>query len=183
MRREEKAASPQDDDYERAEKAIFHGIETVEQKIQHAIEDGLHSIYDDMDHHQTKQVKENLKKAVQKGASKVKETAADEYNYSLGLTPAVERAMEEQKGGRRSNHHRVLAAMMAAEQAVLHAVQDEVDSLFHGTDHHYHVTKAIQKASRDVRDTHKERKRWIREMDDESVDEFMKSLNQIYGTY
>lgn len=81
--------------------------------------------------------------------------------------------------------------MEAAEKAVLHAVQDEVDSLFHDMQHQDDhplkasspkkakegIQKGVQKAKKHVEDTHKERKT----MKADEIDAYLKSANSLYG--
>jgi predicted flap endonuclease-1-like 5' DNA nuclease len=172
-------------DYERAEKAIFHGMEVVEHEVQKAVENEVYSIFEEMNHDRRKEVTEHVKKAVTNGASKAKSTAQREYK-SMPFLP--KHAEEEDR-----HDHRILHAMEAAERAVLNAVKEEVDTLFHDSEHPLQAEpqttkeakksakKGFEKAAKRVEDTHKERKRWIHEMDDKAIDEYIKMTNSMYG--
>ena len=164
-------------------------MEVVEQKLQKAVEDEVHSIFDEMDHDRKKEVSEHVKKAVSKGAAKAKSTAEKEYTSKKRMPFLPKHAEEEVE----HHDHRILHAMESAEKAVLHAVQEEVDQLFHGTDHPFKdepkttkkakssAKKGYEKAAKHVQDTHEERKRWIMEMDNKAIDEYIKSTNSMYG--
>lgn len=189
----EEKTQKKEGDYERAERAIFRGMEQVEHTVQKAIEDEVHLMFDDIEHHRKKEISEHVKKAVSKGASKAKERAEVERQKknNKGSIPFLPKHVEEKV---EHHDHRILHAIEEAEKAVLHAVQQEVDSLFHGADEHplrdepkttkkakASVKKGVEKASKHVEDNHEERKRWIESRDNKAIDEYIKSTNSMYG--
>ncbi|CAB9508683.1 expressed unknown protein [Seminavis robusta] len=188
-----RGGADKDNDYDRAEKAIFHGIEQVEAKLQKAVEDEVHSIFDEAsDHHHRTQVADHAKAAVTKGSSKIKE-AAREHSKARSMPFLPKHATKEE-----NDDHKILHAIEAAETAVLHAVQDEVDSLFHAIGHEDDhplqsscpkkakktkegIQKGLQKTKEHVEEAHEERKRWMRDLDAPEIDDYLKSVNSMYG--
>ena len=186
-----KGTNDPDADYERAETAIFHVIEKVESKLQKAVENEVHSIFDEADHHQHRQlVTDHVNKAVSTGSDKIKE-ALREHVKARGI-PFLPAQVEDTV---KHDDHKLLHAIEAAEKAVLHAVQEEVDSLFHSIsqeeDHPLQtkcdktkevIQKGIEKTKEHVDSTHEVRRRWMREMDAKEIDQYLKSTGIFYGT-
>jgi len=179
------ASKGSSDDYERAEKAIFHGMEMVEEKIQKAVEEEVHSLYDEAaaEHHRD-EIVAKTKAAIQKGAHKVKE----EHNEKRKSKTLLHDTNHDDH-----DDHRILHAVEAAEKAVLHAVQEEVDQLFHelhshdnnnakGKGNKHHAAKqGVQKAKQHVEQSHQERQKWMSEKDAKAIDEYIKTANSMYG--
>ena len=165
------------DDYELAQKAIFHAAERAEEKLQHAVEQEVmtlfHKDHDDEHHQQHKEkVKAKAKKAVEEGAKKIKQKVKDhpaeaedrhlpfekDYPYPYDLPTILAREHKE---------HRILHAIESAEKALMHAVEDEVSTLFHELEHHEEnanvskktksqakkaITKGMQKSQKAVKE-------------------------------
>jgi gas vesicle protein len=185
----------QDDvnDYDRAEKAIFHVIEKVESMLQKVVQDEVHSIFDEAEHHHHRlQVTDHVSKAVSKGSGRIKEMV-QEHVKARGI-PFL--PVQDEYTVMHDNH-KILHAVEAAEKAVLHAVQEEVDILFsaisHEEDHPLQtncaktasktkevVQKGLEKTKEHVDDAHNERRRWMREMDAKEIDMYLKST-RMYG--
>ena len=181
-----------DADYKRAEEAIFHGMEAVEAKVQKAVEQEVHSIFDAGIKH--KEIAAHAKKEKQQHHNNSKDTAAaenlilhvieDAEKATVHAIEAAEKAtvaaaradvqrrsevteytnqalaesVEKAKGvvhdyiEKRQTHfwpkdaieqhedRALLHAIESVEKAVLHGVQEEVDTLFHDT----HETKDQQ---------------------------------------
>lgn len=167
-------------------------MEQIEAKLQKAVADEVHSIFDaEMDHEQRTKVAEHANKAVKKGVDTVKFSGRDYYRAQHG-------ALWEQPDNKpTSEDHKILHAIEAAEKAVLHAVEEEVDSLFHATHDGNHplkdehpkvakkakqgVKKGVQKAKKSAEETQNIRKGWVTEGDTASVEAYMKSVNGMYG--
>lgn len=180
-----------DDDYDKAEKAIFHGMEQVEQRVQKAVEDEVHSIFDsELTHHERDKVAEHAKTAVKRGSEKAKAAAQEHSKFHFFLPKHAADVPHDD--------HKILHAVEAAESAVLHAVQEEVEILFHSTRDEHHplkkeeskkhtkkakegVKKGVQKAKKDTEEHHEVRKKWMDNMDEKAVDEYFKGINNMYG--
>ena len=157
-------------------------MEVVEQRLQKAVEEEVHSIYDNADHHEL--VIPHAKAAIQKGAAKAKQAAKEQKKASGGKLVGQDQGSGEED-------HRILHAVEAAEKAVLHAVQEEVDQLFHDVQpHEDHAKKGhpkdvvksgVQKATQHVEKTQEERQQWIKERDAKAIDEYIKAANSMYG--
>jgi hypothetical protein len=181
----------QDNDYDRAEQAIFHVIEQVESKLQKAVEEEVHSIYDKAErHHQRTQVTDQVSKAVSKGSDKIKEVVREHGKVKARGMPFLPVDQQEVK----HDDHKILHAIEAAETAVLHAVQEEVNSLFHAMAHEEDhplqtssaktkevVQKGLEKTKEQVDVGHKERRRWMHEMDSNEIDLYLKATNSLFG--
>jgi hypothetical protein len=171
-------------DYERAEESIFQAMGQVEARLQKAVEEEVHAIFDaDLDHAERTKVAEHAKIAVQKGARKVKAKPHEYY--------------KAQKDDGKHDDHKILHAIEAAEKAVLHAVQEEVETLFHETQDAQHplkddhpktakkakqgVTKGVQKAKKHVEASHEVRQGWMLDEDSHAIEEYMKSATGMYG--
>lgn len=186
----------QDDgnDYDRAEKAIFHVIEQVESKLQKAVADEVHSIFDEAEHHHHRiQVTDNVSKAVSKGSGKIKQVVREHVKArGIPFLPVHE------EGTVKHDDHKILHAIEAAETAVLHAVQEEVNNLFHAMSQEENhplqtkcaktasktkevIQKGLEKTKEHVDDAHKERRRWMHEMDSKEIDMYLKSTNSLHG--
>lgn len=142
-------------------------------------------------HPRKAEVADHAKVAVTKGASKIKESAREYYKAQQGpLWP------KQDEKNVQNNDHRLLHAIESAEKAVLHAVQEEVDSLFHETHDAHHplkdepksakkanqgVKKGVQKAKKHVEDSHKVRKGWMANQDGAEIEDYMKSITSVYG--
>lgn len=181
-----------EDDYERAQKAILDAISNIEHKVEAALECEVTNLFRDLDdHHETKQeAKKQTKKAVKQGAQKVKthvkehkataKKTADWPSYPLEIRNPYEwphhkepkMAKEKKKVDIDHRDIRILHAVEAAEQAVLQAIEEEVTSIFHGTEHHEkhpgHVKKtkeayhlSLESAKKLADETKQDRRRWF----------------------
>jgi len=168
-------------DHKEAESAILHRIHQVEAKVQAAIEDEVHAMFPDMDHESKSDLKQHVQTAVSRGSSKVMMVA--EEHSKARLLPFLPKDFDDQN----NEHHKVLRAMEAAEVAVLHAIQDEVGGLFHGThpDHpvvvpvkkaQKSVQRGVQKATKEVQEHHNERQTY----DAQAIHDYVKSSANQY---
>ena len=168
-------------------------MEQVEARLEKAVEEEVHSIFDaNLDHAERTKVADHAKTAVKKGAGKIK-TAAHEY-YKAQSEPLWP---EQDDKDLTDLDHRILHAIESAEKAVLHAVQEEVDTLFHDTHDEHHplkdeppkaakkakqgVKKGVQKAKKHVEESHEVRKGWITNKDSIAIEDYMRSANSMYG--
>lgn len=149
--------------------------------------------------HKKEEVVKKAKKAVERGAHKVKKTVDEhdhdvanhlpfEHHYPYEWPHANEEEPSSESGrGRKASKKgsgkkkvekaqvghqdsRILHAVEAAENALLHAVEDEVHNLFHEMEHHddhekEHAKKVVKagvkKASKKTEDAHEHRRKWL----------------------
>jgi hypothetical protein len=120
------------DDYERAEKALLASIERTESLIQKAIVNEVDALFH-VDHPNKDQVVSQAKKAVSDGVNKVK--LSIKGNTDKSLYPFESKPYQTSGSSRMHKDHRMLQAIEAAERAVIHAIETEVDTLFHENVH------------------------------------------------
>jgi hypothetical protein len=187
-----KAAAPtEDEEFERASKAILSGIASVEGQVQKAVEAEVETLFHKMesaDPAKKAAVHEKAKKAVKKGVTKVK-SHVDEHKQKRGDAAATATAATDvafpfpyeihnpyewpaykNRGNLQHGDSRILQAVEAAERAVLHAVEQEVETLFHETEHHDEEQKkqtekavkaGVKATKKKVQDTHEHRREWL----------------------
>ena len=149
------------------------------------MEDEVHSIFDaDNEHEEHRaELTAHAKEAIKDATTKVK-TVATEHSKAR-LYPFLPK--EEETATSNAKHsdddHKLLHAIEAAEQAVLHAVQEEVESLFHDTHNDNGkiktkegIKKGVEKAKKHVEDSHQERKMWMHKGDSKAIDEYIQTL-------
>lgn len=183
--KDEKIA-PSEDDYERAEKAILTAISTVEDKVQRLVAAEVDTLFHEKDHnHKKAEFAAKAKKAVEQGAGKVKRAVnehAETHVYPFEKDhPYPYVPPQNNKKGQAVEHHkdhRILDAVEAAEKAVLHAIQQEVNTLFHEVDHKETdkakttVTLGIQKAAAKVDAIHEHRRGWLTNQTNALIEEY-----------
>jgi hypothetical protein len=167
----------QDEDFERAEKAILNAIGKVELKIQDAIEKEVDTLYhkdtDEQGLETKQQISQKANQAIEKGAKKVKETV-DDHKKDEGVYPFLHSHYPfDWPHGDPHQDHRILHAVEAAEKAVMHAVEEEVNNIFHDlkSDHDPKTAKkaekslkeGVEKAKKKVDDHHEHRRGWLSE--------------------
>ena len=161
-----------DDDYERAERAVLSAIATVENKVQKLVATEVETLFRNQEHHPKKsEVTVKARRAVEHGVNKVKQAAVDRsklYSYPFDkLLPSA-----QMNKPHKHKDHRILHAVESAEKAVLHAIQTEVETLFHELDHHEDhkdmlarakttVKKGVQKAMTKVDEAQDHRREWF----------------------
>lgn len=161
-----------EDDYERAEKAIFDAVGKLEVKVQHAVENEVDMLFHELEHHEKEAIKKTVREKVQKSAQKVKKLVED--HDGEGTLPLLhEMHPYPYDWPHENSEHRMLHAIESAEKAVLHAVEEEVSTLFHELEHHEDQTaakhaekalkKAHEKASKHVEEKHERRRNWFME--------------------
>jgi len=164
-----------DDDYERAQMAIAKGVGRLEHAIQEAVEEEVHLMFPHpRDEPRKASVAAKASEAVRKAAERAR--ADVKRHVSAGKESKAQHP-----------EHRIMHAIESAEKAVLHAVQDEVDVLFHSDEHKHDehaqkAKKAIKKRFHDtkkkVEDSHKERRKWMKEEDRSAVQEYLNTIYQ-----
>ena len=158
------------DDYERAEQAILRSVEKIEAVVEKAVADEVNILFHS-DHPDKEKITSNARKAVAHGVDKVKATIKGHTEKSL--YPFETKSQRLQKKEIVHKDQRVLDAIEAAERAVLQAITDEVDTLFHETVHEKKNTNpkvqdakttlkdGITKASTVVDNIHSHRRDWL----------------------
>lgn len=139
-------ATPVDDedDFDKAEHAIFDAVESVEKKIihevehvahevEHIIHDEVDTLFHDREHHEPPEEKPETKK-------QTKATKKDkEKSKSKADEPAFVRGKINDEDDFDKAEHAIFDAVEHAEKAAFHAVEhavhDEVDILFHDLKH------------------------------------------------
>lgn len=159
-----------DDDYERAEKAILLSIEKIENFVGKAVANEVDILFH-KEHPHKEQVVSKTKKAVSEAVGKVKRSVEDHpernvYPFEKNSDVAMERHGDVHKD------HRILRAVEAAEQAVIHAIANEVDTLFHETEHHPKLKDSIKKASTVVEKVHDHRRDWLQNVASSMIEEY-----------
>jgi hypothetical protein len=162
-------------DPEKATNTILNSIERVEKTVLKAVEDEIHTIFHGLDEDKKAEIVTKAQKAVEQGTAKVKKEVDDHAHPS-------KYPFEGNKGKKKESSsppsppavvaaehkdHRILRAVEEAELAVLNAVEDEIDVLFHEMDHHETVKIGVKKATEQVEKVHQHRRDW---MTDQYVD-------------
>jgi hypothetical protein len=159
-----------DDDYERAEKAILLSIARVEHLVEKAVANEVDILFH-KEHPHKEQVVSKAKKAVTEAVGKVKRSVEDHsarnvYPFEKKSDVAMDHHDHVHKD------HRILRAVEAAEQAVIHAIANEVDTLFHETEHHPKMKDSIKKASTVVEKVHDHRRDWLQNVATSMIEEY-----------
>jgi len=172
----------QDDSQQRVTKAILNAVTTVEDHAQRLVAAEVESYFHSHPEHKKKQVAAHAQKAVQEGTRKVKEsvTAAASTGYTMSNVYPFEKEEDETKGTPAVKHkdHRILDAVEAAEKAVLHAIEAEVETMFHSEEEHHDaeskttVHAGLQKASKGVKDVHKDRRSWLEKFAEKQLEDY-----------
>jgi hypothetical protein len=190
---QQQTKSSTEDDYERAEKAILSAITKVEDKVQKAVAAEVDLLFHGQEKHSVEQMADvtaKANKAVEHGVSKVKR-AVDDHAAKPDVYPFEEAAAtteinkKDQTAQQQEQHkdHRILRAVEAAETAVLHAIHDEVDTLFHELEHHDKhkvavaqakttVKEGVQKTTAKVKDIHDHRRSWLADMSTSAIEDY-----------
>lgn len=173
------------DDYDRAEKAILLSVEKIEAIVEKAVADEVDVLFH-KDHPDKENVKSAAKKAVADGVDKVKSTIKG--HSKTGVYPFETKSPQQQSKFSRQRDHRVLNAIEAAERAVLLAITNEVETLFHETLHEsastnsnkspknqqakLTLTEGIIKASTVVDNIHSHRRGWLLNMSSTMIEDY-----------
>jgi hypothetical protein len=160
VRQQGKVLDEEQQDKETHLRTLREAIERVEDRVQKAIQEEVDTLF----HHDEEvgsegpskkdKVKEKARKAVERGAQKVKKATVEGKSFP-----------HEEEG-------RLLHAIGTAEKAVIHAVEEEVGTLFHEFNHPHEDTETAQKAEKVVKagvkrikekvhEEHKERVGWF----------------------
>ncbi|KAL3904237.1 MAG: hypothetical protein SGARI_005011 [Bacillariaceae sp.] len=172
------------DDYQRAEKAIFHAVGQIEQRVQHAIEDEVDTIFHELDHHEKESIKEKAKAKVQTGAKKVRQKVeTHDHAAEKALPDMHDQHPFPYAWPKGDPEHRILHAVEAAEKAVLHAVEEEVSTIFHEMKHEDDTTsaknmkqavkKSMAKMDKHVDEKHEHRRKKVQE-DKWSMEDYLR---------
>ena len=162
------------EDYGRAEREIYKAIEKLEEKVQKAVENEVANLFHDLEHHEKLAIAAKANKAVKEGAKKVKQRVEDHDHGKEQTLPSLHHLHHYPYDWPHEDpEHRILHAIESAEKAMLHAVQDEVENLFHGLEIHddrKEVKKAkkalkigVKEASKQLDDAHGHRRSWLTE--------------------
>lgn len=123
----------------------------------------VETLFHDLESRDKEAVKEKAQQAVKKGAKKVK------TDVGLKQQPILlEPHPYPYDWPHGDPEHRLLHAIEHAEKAVLHAVEAEVNGLFHELEHHEHkeaLTKGVAKAQIRLDDAHESRRSWFQDRD------------------
>ena len=174
------------DDYERAEKAILMSVEKIEAIVEKAVADEVDTLFH-KDHPEKQKITLSAKKAVASGVDKVKSTIKGHSEKSL--YPFETKSQQQKKNSVVHKDHRVLNAIEAAERAVLRAITNEVDTLFHETVHENEnksttqnsptvqqakttVKDGILKASSVVENVHNHRRDWLLNVSSSMIEDY-----------
>jgi hypothetical protein len=167
---------PEDEEYERAEKAILDAITNVEKKVQTAIEAEVDTLFLGYEGHSAVKadVAAKARKAVQGGVSVAKRSVddhAERHAYPFEKDHPFPYAHPLLNAKQDPSHHRerrILHAVESAEKAVLSAIQSEVETLFPPTEHHdkdpkvhAKISSGVQQASAKVKDMQDHRRDWL----------------------
>ena len=172
--------SVDDEEYERAQKAILSAIATVEDHAQRLIASEVDTFFHSqaIRGDQKTQVKKLARKAVTGATQKVKQSVNDHpgtHVYPFEDQP-YPYAYPEINNKNRHRDHRILHSIEAAEQAVLNAIEAEVGTLFHhepDRDHKVTVQKGLRKAAKQVKERHDHRRGWMSEQFEKGIDEYL----------
>ncbi len=173
------------DDYERAEKSILMSVEKIKAIVEKAVADEVDVLFH-TDHPDKENVKSTAKKAVADGVDKVKATIKGHSEKSF--YPFEIQSPQQQSKFALQRDHRVLNAIEAAERAVLQAITNEVDTLFHETVNESKsnnnpknpknqqakltLTDGIIKASTVVDNIHSHRRGWLLNMSSTMIEDY-----------
>jgi hypothetical protein len=157
------------DDYQRAEKAIFEAVGQLEAKVKHAIEDEVETLFHDLEHDEKEYIKQQAKERVQKSAKTVRKKVEDHDHAVQKTLPSMHDPYPFPYAWPKEDpEHRILHAVEAAEKAVLHAVEEEVNTLFHEGKHENMsndgeqvrkaMKKSVEKMDKQVDATHEHRR-------------------------
>lgn len=153
---------------------LFHKLESadsakkaaVHEKAKKAVEKGVTKVKSHVDEHKQQQQ--------QRGDAAAAGTTATGMTYPYEIHNPYEWPTYKNRGSLQHGDSRILQAVEAAERAVLRAVEQEVDTLFHETEHHHHdddqehkketkaaVKAGVKSAKKKLEDTHKHRREWL----------------------
>ena len=150
----------------------------MERKLHDAVEQEVETLFHKSDHPEDKktEVKNKAKAAVERGSKKVQQVVHD-HNVCDDL-PFEDRpypySWPQTYHGKEHADQKLLQAIGSAEKAFLHAVEEEVETIFHKMEHHHHdrdtTTKAqsvlkegVEKTKTKVSKAHEERKDWLKD--------------------
>lgn len=172
-----------DDDYERAEKQIFSAIRKLERNLEKVMEREVDTLFHELEHHDKVAVKKKAQRAVKKGAKKVKSDVGGIQKLST-LPESYHYPYDWPHG---EPEHRLLQAIESAEKAVLHAVQNEVNSLFHQLENHDEdnehkvaLTKGVVKAGKHLDQEHESRRSWFLDANRDGSNAMIEEYNVQY---
>jgi hypothetical protein len=173
------------DDYERAEKAILKSVEKIEAIVEKVVADEVDILFH-KDHPEKEKITSNARKAVATGVDKVKSTIkghSEKISYPFEM-----KSQTQPKNPMVHKDHRVLHAIEAAERAVLQAIYNEVDTLFHETAHDKKskspnhptvqqkakvtVKDGVMKASTVVDNIHSHRRDWLLNVSTSMIEDY-----------
>jgi len=118
---------------------------------------------------QKERISKRAEKAVKKATDKVKKSVNDHtetkvYPFEDHPYPYAYPQINNKNKPVQHRDHRILHSVEAAEKAVLHAIEAEVDTLFHHeheSDHKSTVQAGLSKTAERVKDHHEDRRGWL----------------------
>lgn len=129
------------DDYQRAEKVIFDAVRQLEDKVRHAIEKEVDTLFHDLEPHEKSSIKQQAKERVQKGAKKVRQKVEDHDHSVHKMLPSMNEPHPFPYAWPKDDpEHRILHAVETAEKALLRAVEEEVITFFPESKHEDNVS-------------------------------------------
>lgn len=176
------------DDYDRAEQEIFKAIGRLEENVERVVEREVDTLFHELEHREKTAIKEKAKKAVKQGVKKVAQDV-DGHDHSKERTlPTLHHLHAYPYDWPHEDpEHRILHAIEAAEKAVLHAVNDEVNNIFHELEHHDDadegkraqqvLEQGIVKANKHLDASHEHRRNWFTNIPDaeaRTIEDYMK---------
>jgi hypothetical protein len=120
-------------------------------------------------HEKKQELVDKARQIVAKGAENVKQSVKEHeathvYPFEDHPYPYAFPQIHDKFHPHEHKDHRILRAMENAEKALVHAIEQEVETIFHESEHHDEkkvVKKGIEKASSDIKDEHAKRRNWL----------------------
>lgn len=154
---------------------IRDSIASMERRLQKAVEEEVDLLFHGSEDHEKKtEMKEKAKAVVTKGSKKAKQVVEEHEAAARRHLPFEDHPFPYSWPKEHHGEHKdinVLHAIGSAEKALLHAVEDEVGTLFHEIEHHHEkdaakkaeavVKKSVKKTKQKVEQEHQKRKEYL----------------------
>jgi hypothetical protein len=154
-----------EDDYERAQSAIFQAVSRVEGSMEKALHDEVDVFFHKQEHHDKRNlIQERTETLVEEGSQKVG-SQVDDHDINLGTLPFETHPFPYAWPQPTTAHqdHRILHAIGNAEKVIVHAVKDQVGTLFHDLGHHEKeaLHGGVKKATKTIKESQEHRSVWL----------------------
>ena len=171
-----KQAENSNNDNERDEHERFHVIESVEESVIHALQDEVNLMFpheNSLQHHENEQHKTNKYASVktQQPENNPRELRIRFEKEGHPFPYDLQGALDKEK-----KEHNISHAVQVAEKAVVHAIEEEVDTLF--TNLPRHEKQPSSKATRPARKTIKPEEIQKEEHHYHSLEEFLEFTDE-----